>query len=147
MNPPEASPGPGWELYGVCGPLRHTAQRLYALPSELLDRRLYVLLLQGATRGAVYAFQREDADPRMATVMAANPPDLGKLPQLLLDALRTAPTSQAAEEVLAVLHRSCQLSSQSDGPTLAPVTPRAAFGLPLVELDEAGVVRACVLAV
>jgi hypothetical protein len=138
---------PDWELYGVSGPLRRTAQRLYALPAQVVARRLYVLLLQGATRGAVYVYRRQDADPKMASVMAAAADDVGALPRMLVDALSKAPAGGAAEEVLSVLHGNCSLSSQSAGPTLAPVTPRAAFGLPLVELDEAGVVRACVLAI
>jgi len=138
---------PDWELYGVSGPLRRTAQRLYALPAQVVARRLYVLLLQGATRGAVYVYRRQDADPKMASVMPAAAGDVGALPRMLVDALSKAPAGGAAEEVLSVLHGNCSLSSQSAGPTLAPVTPRAAFGLPLVELDEAGVVRACVLAI
>jgi hypothetical protein len=145
--PEAASPGLSWELYGVSGPLRHAAQRLYALPAQVVARGLYVLLLQGATRGAVYVFKRQDAEPRMATVAAATVGDLGGLPRMLVDALSKAPSDGAAEEVLSVLHGNCSLSSQAAGPTLAPVTPRAAFGLPLVELDEAGVVRACVLAI
>ncbi len=147
MTRPEATLEPSWELYGVSGPLRRTAQRLYALPAQIVTRRLYVLLLQGATRGAVYVYRRQDADPRMSSVMAAPADDAGDLSQMLVDAVSKAPAADAAEEALSVLRRNCSLSSQSAGPTLAPVTPRAAFGLPLVELDEAGVVRACVLAI
>jgi hypothetical protein len=130
----------------VSGPLRRTAQRLYALPAQVVARRPYVLLLQGATRGAVYVFE-PDADPKLATVSAATADDVAALPRMLVDALSKAPAGGAAKEVLSVLHGTCSLSPQSAGPTLAPVTPRAAFGLPLVELDEGGVVRACVLAV
>jgi hypothetical protein len=146
LTPANPTPESDWELYCVCGPLRRTAQRLYALPSQIVASRLYVLLLQGATRGTVYVFKRTEADPKMATVMAATAENLGNLPRMLLDALSKAPAADAAEEVLSVLHGTCSLSPQSADPTLAPVTPRAAFGLPLVELDEAGVVRACVLA-
>jgi hypothetical protein len=147
MTPPVASPELSWELYGVSGPQRRTARWLYSLPSGVIARRLYVLLLQGASRGTVHVFKREGADPRMAAVMAATADDLGSLPRMLVEALSKAPAGGAADEVLSVLQGNCSLSPQSDGPTLAPVTPRAAFGLPLVELDEPGVVRACVLAV
>jgi hypothetical protein len=108
---------------------------------------MYVLLLQGAGSGAVYLFRREEADPRMATVMAAKARDLGELPRLLVDALSKVPAGLAAETLLSVVQDRCSLSPRAAGPTLAPVTPRAAFGLPLVELDEAGVVRACVVSV
>ena len=91
----------------MSGPLRRTAQRLYALPAQVVARRLYLLLLQGATRAAVYVFKREDADPKLATVSAATADDLGTLPRMLVDALSKAPAGGAAAEVRSVLHGMC----------------------------------------
>jgi hypothetical protein len=143
----DARPELGWELYGVCGPQRRTAQQLYALPTQVVARHLYLLLLQGADHGLVYVFRREGSDPSLATVMAASVHDLGELPRRLLGVLSDIPAELAPEAVLSILQASYSLSPKSDGPARAPVTPRGAFGLPLVELDEAGVVRACVVAV
>jgi hypothetical protein len=127
--------------------LRHTAQRLYSLPAQVVAGRMYVLLLRGTGSGVVHVVRRDGADPRMATVMAAKVENLGELPRRLVDALSTLPADRATDAILSILQDSCPLSPRSDGPTLAPATARAAFGLPLVELDEDGAVRACVVSV
>ena len=143
----DAYPAYGWGLYGVCGPGRYTAQRLYSLPSQVVAGSMYVLLLQGTRSGAVHVVRRDRADPRMATVMAAKVESLGELPRRLVDALSTLPADRATDTILSILQDSCLLSPRSDGTTLAPATPRAAFGLPFVELDEDGAVHACVVSV
>jgi len=131
------------------GPARRVARWLYSLPTDVVAAQLYILLLQGAARSGVYAFRREPGDPRTATVLAAEGEGLGDLPSTLATVLAEARTGKGAASVadvaLALLDRACSSPSERPEPALAPSTPRGAFGLPLVTLDERGVVSACVV--
>lgn len=132
------------------GPARRVARWLYSLPADVVAAQLYILLLQGVARSGVYVFRREPADPRTATVLAAEGDGLGDLPSALATVLAEDRTgnggaASVVDAALALLEGSCSSPPEPSAPALAPSTPRGAFGLPLVTLDERGAVTACVV--
>ncbi|KOG91313.1 hypothetical protein ADK38_03880 [Streptomyces varsoviensis] len=128
------------EFYFFSGSPDALARRLFALPRDVVRRRLWALLLQGPHGAHIQTQERETPDSPTGRVRSWEGADLGPLPARLVALL---PTASYRELRAALLDH----GSYTDlGTVPCPPSPRGAFGHPLKAHAAETVVRAYVLA-
>ncbi|MFI9154614.1 hypothetical protein [Streptomyces sp. NPDC053367] len=132
---------PGWEWYSVTAARRDAAGVLFGLPREIAGRDRYALFLQIRDEAEIHLFERPAPQSEEIAVRVWRGPRLGDLPGRCLRALAAAGRSPSAggEAVRDVLAEAGVWTAAKT--SLAPVSPRGAFGLPFDSLrgetDEA----------
>jgi hypothetical protein len=135
----------GCELYAFSGPLGEVAARLYRLPAGLVERPLYLLLVEGEARAEIHVYERDSAVSRAGIVTTWQGTGLEGLPGRLLELVMASPNGTAPREEIFSAVRSDR-ALKSLGEVLCPATPRAAFGHALRLYDQQSTIHATVLA-
>lgn len=127
---------PRWELCAVTGVRRTVAGALYGLPREiaLRDRCLLFLRVEGAAE--IHHFARTAAEPGSVTVRVWRGAALGDVPARCLDLLSRGAAPESAGGAVGALLAGLGGWTAAP-PSLAPISPRGAFGLPLDTLRAA----------
>jgi hypothetical protein len=115
------------QVYSFYGSRQTVAENLASLPSDLLQRRVYLLAVQGPDRAEVRLFERGTAEDSEGTVAVWEGESLDGLVGRIADTLiANRGVHCPGEQVSAVVYDGRELSTQ--GPIPIPVSARAAFG-------------------
>ena len=134
------------EVYAFSGTRARVAQRLYGLPGDLVARPVYTLLIQAGARAEIRILERDADSETTGTVEVWQGSSLDGLParilQLVVDGSVAA--RSGSTDILSAVRENRDFTSL--GSTLAPATPRAAFGHAIRTYDGEPSIHATVVA-
>ncbi|MFE7116446.1 hypothetical protein ACFU99_13635 [Streptomyces sp. NPDC057654] len=136
-----ADGAPDAEFHFFSGSPDVLAQRLFALPRDIVRRRLWALLLQGPHSARIQVQERDTPDSAEGRVRSWAGEDLGDLPARVVGLL---PTASYGELRAALFGHGVYTDL---GAVPCPPSPRGAFSHPLKLHAGEPVVRAYVLGV
>lgn len=128
------------QTHFLAGPYREVGVGLFELPRSVVTSSWYVLLLDVDERAGVYLFTKADHDDTRVVSHEWTAPSFGDLPIAVFHA---ALKMGSENDVESVLRSRCEFASSAL--SLAPVSPRGAFGRPFDSL-RGRLARAFVLA-
>jgi hypothetical protein len=132
------------QIHSFFGSPETVAGKLADLPKDLVDRRVYVLAVQGEGRAEVRVFERGSLDDAEGTVAVWQGDSLGGLVASVTDTLiANHGVHCPGEQVSSVLNGEREFAVQ--GPIPVPVSARAAFGHPLKGFREDAFIQASVI--
>jgi hypothetical protein len=114
-----------WQVHALNGPYRAVGVSLFALGRSVVESPWYLLLFEAGDRAGAYLFTRLEQDPTRLVCHEGEQSGMGDLPARML---RAASMSDSTDELESVLRAECTLTSSD--PSLAPISPRGAFGRP-----------------
>lgn len=132
------------ELHYFAGPVREVTAKLFSLPSDLVMRTFYVLLVQGRNSAEVRVFRRAGPDNREGSVEVWRGSSLGDLPSRVTLLINENSSEDLREAVISALNNYCDF--QALGVVPCPISARGAFGHPLRLFAEETAVQAYVIA-
>jgi len=132
------------QVYSFFGSPETVTENLVSLPSQLVQRRVYMLAIEGAGRAEVRLFERGSLDDPEGTVAAWHGETLDGLVTRVTESLvANRGVHCPGEQVGAVVYQDREMETQ--GPVPVPVSPRAAFGHSLKSFDARDFVQASVI--
>lgn len=114
-----------WQAHCLTGPYRDVGIGLFSLPHSVVTGPWYLLLLQIDERAGVHLFTRQVVDDPLVVSHEWTGLGFGDLPATVF---RSARERNSPSDIETALRSRCGLTSST--PSLAPVSPRGAFGRP-----------------
>lgn len=114
------------QVYSFFGSPETVTENLTRLPADLVERRVYLLAVQGPEQAEVRVFERGSLEDAEGTVAVWEGESLDGLIGRITDTLiANRGVHCPGEQVSTVLHADREFATQ--GPIPIPATPRAAF--------------------
>lgn len=132
------------EVYAFSGARDRVARRLYGLPGDLVKRPVVILLVQAGERAEIRILERDRGEGTTATVEVWQGSSLDGLPARILRLVVDAAAPSGTTDILPAVREDREFTPL--GSTLAPATPRAAFGHAIRTYDGEPSIQATVVA-